>query len=129
MVPDFHWVTARLTPTGSLDTDFGQQGIAPLPGTNATGYASAALPGGAVAVLGRDLDGPKLARLTAAGALDPAFHGGVPAALEGPVPFWFGLQGRADGSIDALGSGAGAARLARYPRTANSIRPSAPAAW
>jgi hypothetical protein len=113
-VPDFHWVAARLTPTGSLDTGFGQQGIAALPGTNGMGYASASVPGGAVAVLGRDVSGPKLARLTAAGALDPAFAGGAPVPLSGAFPFWFGLRGRADGSVDALGTAPGSAQLARY---------------
>jgi uncharacterized delta-60 repeat protein len=114
VVPDFHWVAARLTPTGGLDAGFGQQGIAALPGTNAMGYATASVPGGTVAVLGRDVNGPKLARLTVAGALDPAFAGGAPVALSGAFPWWFGLRGRADGSVDALGSAPGSAQLVRY---------------
>ena len=52
VVVDFHWVVARLTPTGRLDPRFGAQGIVTLPGTSGVGYASASLPGGAVAVLG-----------------------------------------------------------------------------
>jgi uncharacterized delta-60 repeat protein len=111
---EHHWVAARLTPTGSLDTGFGQQGVATLPGTSATGYASAALPGGAVAILGHDSSGPKLARLTAAGALDPAFNGGLPVTIADGRLGWFGIRARADGSVDALGSNLGVAQLVRY---------------
>ena len=105
VVVDFHWVVARLTPTGRLDPRFGAQGIAKLPGTSGAGYGSVSLPGGDVAVLGADLAGPKLARLTPVGALDPFFNHGEPVGLSRAVLFWFGLRGRADGSVDALGSG------------------------
>ncbi len=117
VVVDFHWVVARLSPTGRLDPRFGAQGIAKLPGTSGAGYASVSLPGGAVAALGADLGGPKLARLTPAGALDPFFNHGEPVGLSRAVLFWFGLRGRADGSVDALGSGPNTARLVRYTDT------------
>ena len=117
VVVDFHWVVARLTPTGRLDPRFGAQGIVTLPGTSGVGYASVSLPGGAVAVLGADLGGPKLARLTPAGAVDPFFNHGEAVRLSRTVLFWFGLRGRADGSVDALGSGPDTARLVRYTAT------------
>jgi uncharacterized delta-60 repeat protein len=118
VVVDFHWAVARLTPTGLLDPRFGAQGIATLPGTSGVGYASASLPGGAIAVLGAGLGGPKLARLTPTGAADPFFNHGEPVGLPRAVLFWFGLRGRADGSVDALGS-AKAAQLVRYTATGN----------
>ena len=40
VVADFHWVVARLTPTGRLDPRFGAQGIVTLPGASGVGYAS-----------------------------------------------------------------------------------------
>ena len=117
VVADFHWVVARLTPTGRLDPRFGAQGIVTLPGASGVGYASVALRDGAVAVLGADLGGPKLARLTPAGAVDPFFNHGEAIRLSRTVLFWFGLRGRADGSVDALGSGPDAAQLVRYTAT------------
>ena len=114
VVADFHWVVARLTPGGRLDPRFGAQGIVTLPGASGVGYASVALRDGAVAVLGADLGGPKLARLTPAGAVDPFFNHGEAIRLSRTVLFWFGLRGRADGSVDALGSGPDAAQLVRY---------------
>jgi uncharacterized delta-60 repeat protein len=111
---DRRWVAVRLTPTGGLDVGFGQQGAAALPGVNATGFATALLPGGAVAVLGRDAGGAKLARLTAAGAPDAGFNGGVPVAPPGAAYSWFSLRGRPDGGVDTLGGARGFARLVRY---------------
>jgi uncharacterized delta-60 repeat protein len=115
VVPDFHWVAARLTPTGSLDAGFGQQGIASLPGADGMGYATVSLPGDAVAVLGRDVTGPKLAQLTATGAPNAMFNGGAPITVSGAFP-WL-LRGHTDGSVDVLDSGQGATVLTRYTST------------
>jgi uncharacterized delta-60 repeat protein len=114
VVPDFKWVVARITEGGALDSSFGQGGVATLPGKNAVGYGTAVLPGGFVGVVGAADGGPKVARLTPAGTPDPAFNGGAAVTPSGSHSFWFHVLGRADGSIDVLGSGRGEAEVQRY---------------
>ncbi|CAA9530419.1 MAG: hypothetical protein AVDCRST_MAG30-3723 [uncultured Solirubrobacteraceae bacterium] len=112
--PEFRWVAARLTPDGRLDARFGQDGIATLPGDNGGGYGASALPGDAIALVGKDASGPKVARLAPDGSLDRGFNGGAPATPPLAQPFVFSVLGRADGSFDVLGSGEGVARIVRY---------------
>jgi uncharacterized delta-60 repeat protein len=116
--PDFTWVAARVRADGTLDPAFGDGGVATLPGRNGTGHAAAVLPDGAIAALGRDDGGARLARLTASGRLDPTFNAGTPMAPPGAGAnsFSWGLRGRPDGSVDLLRSGGGDARLARITR-------------
>jgi uncharacterized delta-60 repeat protein len=111
-----HGIVVRLTAAGDADAGFGSGGVAVL-GAGGSGYTTAVLPTGAIAVLGQDADAAKLWRLTRAGVPDPAFNGGAPAALPGAFPWWFGLRARDDGGVDALGSGPGSAELVRYTAT------------
>jgi hypothetical protein len=109
------WVVTRLTPAGAVDRSFGDGGITVLsPEGGGGGSAVAVLPGGAVAVTGNLASGrPALARLLSDGRPDPAFAGGAPLPAPAPATFWTGLAARADGGVDWLGSGNGAAVLAR----------------
>jgi uncharacterized delta-60 repeat protein len=116
-VPDFHWVVARLTPAGALDPTFGSGGIVTLPGTNGRGYGASVLPGGSIAPLGQDASGPKLARLTRTGAMDPVWGGGQPVAIPTTLPFPFGVLARPGGAVDVLSSGSSAQELRRYTAT------------
>jgi uncharacterized delta-60 repeat protein len=115
--PDFHWVVARLTPSGALDQGFGQQGVVTLPGAGGTGNAVTVLPGGAIGVLGRDNTGPKVARVTALGGLDPAFNGGAPESVPGSFNFVFSILGHPSGSLDVLGTRSGSGQVLRFTPT------------
>jgi uncharacterized delta-60 repeat protein len=101
VVPRFRWVVARLSANGIPRADFGDQGTATLPGDNGMGFGTASLPGGSVAVVGRDRSGLKLARLLDDGHPDPAFHSGVPVAPPNESGFPM-MRAAGDGSVHLL---------------------------
>ena len=103
----------RLNPDGSRDSSFATGGTLQLPG----GLAEfSVLAGGATAIVVRSSTGTALARLTAAGAVDPAFNGGAWAQVAA-----YGVDAmlvQADGGILLHGYPAGnalqGARVWRY---------------
>ena len=85
----------RLRADGSLDTDFGDQGVAKvLAGTQSQGFHVALAPGGGVVAAGWAVSGgqqvPLVVRLTATGDPDPGFDGDGVRVLPGT---WGGLAG------------------------------------
>ncbi len=101
----FRWIVVRLTPAGVLDPSFG---VPVIGGSThpSSGSATVVRPSGQVVVLGTDAGVPQLVGLTANGAPDPSFHGGVPLT----VPRGYRMLLHADGAIDVAGDG----QLARY---------------
>jgi uncharacterized delta-60 repeat protein len=92
---------ARITAAGALDTSFGTHGVATIPNWTQGGVSGALLPGGGIVVGGQIAGSGELgvARLTAAGALDPGFGNGGIAILSGPN------SGIIDSSVAALADG------------------------
>ena len=108
-VPDIHWALTRLTADGRADTSFGTNGVATIPDVRASGFNVAVLPGGQIVTEGQtggsgSTDGVSmlLARLTASGAMDPAFGGGAPVRT--PLFSGFAMLARDDGSVVVAGS-------------------------
>lgn len=105
-VPDLHWALTRLTPSGTVDSSFGSQGVATVPGVNASGFNVAVAAGGAIVseaqTSGLNTATIVLARLTPSGAMDPAFNGGQPVTTR--LFSGFPMLLRADGSVLIAGS-------------------------
>src|SRR3954470_10122444 len=113
---DFTWVVARLTPGGTLDTSFGDNGLAKILRGNAHGYSVSLFPDGSIATTGTNAQQTLLARLTPSGALDPGFHGGTPLTVSDSA-FTPLVLARADGTADVLASSQGTASIQRYSRS------------
>ena len=94
---------ARYTNTGALDTSFGDEGkkVIELSGDDENeGLAAVAQAGGKIVAAGTGGGDFKVARLTAAGALDPTFSGdGVQTADFGSTDTATGLGIQSDGRI------------------------------
>jgi uncharacterized delta-60 repeat protein len=92
-----HPAVTRLTPAGTVDRGFGDNGVATIPtAISASAYNVAIGPGGTLVVQGQSQAGPMyfgsnvvVARLTAGGVQDPAFNGGrtieLPFDTGGPM--------------------------------------------
>jgi uncharacterized delta-60 repeat protein len=95
------WVVARLTPTGALDSTFGQGGIVTLLPTASFGTAVATLANGDIVALGRLASGGQavttLTRLLPTGAPDPTFNGGNLVAVPGGAVS--SMVANADGTV------------------------------
>src|SRR3954447_14113521 len=113
---DFTWVVARLTPGGTLDTSFGDNGLAKILRGNAHGYSVSLFPDGSIAATGTNAQQTLLARLTPSGALDPGFHGGTPLTVSDSA-FTTLVLARADGTADVLASSQGSSSIQRYSRS------------
>lgn len=101
----------KLGPDGVADASFGVATIPVGSGRRAAGTSIVVTPEGTIVVLGFTTQAPRsfmtstlLAGLTAAGAPDPAFNGGVPVIVpfDGPDR----LLRRASGALDLIGTGA-----------------------
>jgi uncharacterized delta-60 repeat protein len=102
---NFHWVVARLEPTGALDPAFGQGGIATLPTASSIGFNVALLADGRIVTEAQagsiSNTSMLLTRLTPIGTADPSFNGGNPFTL--PFASGFSMLASDDGSIVAEG--------------------------
>src|SRR3954452_2527252 len=112
---DFTWVVARLTPAGTLDRGFGEDGLAKILRGSTHGFSVGVFGDGSIAATGNDGNTSPLARLTPSGAADAAFHGGAPVALADSLspPL---LLARGDGTTDRLVLGQSTAELRRASR-------------
>ena len=127
--PDFHWVVARLTPSGGLDPAFGSGGIATIPSGSSIGFNVALLPDGRIVTEAQSGSisntSMLLSRLTPAGTTDPTFNGGNPVTL--PLATGFSMLASADGSVVAEGRTRGSSglisRSARLVRVTSSGAP------
>jgi uncharacterized delta-60 repeat protein len=96
----FEWAVQRITPAGTIDTAFGVVKIPGPTGTGSGGRGVVVRPSGQIVVLGAHADIGKLAGLTASGAADPAFNGGLPVTIAGGPPAEMLLH--ATGAIDVV---------------------------
>src|SRR4051794_18197953 len=119
---DFTWVVARVTPAGTLDRSFGDNGLARVAGGDSHGHSLSRFPDGSIATTGSNGHDQQLARLTPAGAMDPAFHGGTPVTLSG-AQFASQLLARADGTTDVLAAGQAGTSVVRYSRSGDPAAP------
>jgi len=104
-----HLTVVRLTAGGSLDTSFGDQGVARIvAGTQSSGTHIELTPGGGILAAGYCYSGgvqvPLVVRLTGSGAPDPGFDGdgvlALPASLGGvPVGIAGGVDATTGGNI------------------------------
>ena len=92
----FRWVVQRLTPAGNVDPAFGSVALG-----GQTSSAVVVRPDGRIVALGSDRNVSRLAGLTASGAPDPTFNGGLP--LDVPVDNGQALLLRTGGAIDVAG--------------------------
>lgn len=121
------WSLARVTSRGAVDRGFGASGIVTIPTSVTTsGDAVAAGPGGTILAVAHEIGpaatGALLTRLTATGAPDQSFAGGVP--LKVPLGYSLLMLVRGNGSVllegQALpgkGSGHVPQALVRYTAT------------
>jgi uncharacterized delta-60 repeat protein len=107
--PALRWTVTRLTPSGETDRGFGADGVATIPTAVSTSGLNVAIDGrGAIVVEGQAqaslLGGETnlvLARLTPAGAMDPAYAGGK--AIDVPFESGRAMLVRDDGAVVVQG--------------------------
>lgn len=104
--PRLRWVVSRLTPAGAVDAAFGTNGLVTIPALgSANGFNVAVGPDGTIVAEGQAQLGVRsrllLTRLTASGALDPGFGGGVPVVV--PLASGFEMLVLGDGSVVLTG--------------------------
>jgi uncharacterized delta-60 repeat protein len=124
-IETYNWAVARLTAAGTLEAGFGRDGVAIVPGEDGVGLSIAASANGTIITQGQasvtndGATGPQnlMTRLTAAGAPDRSFAGGVPFQL--PVYSIDDSYGQVPAPLEAVAEPDGRVVIETFPVAAN----------